>query len=125
MFLKTASVAALATIASAMTLDKSTPTHAGNAPPGSECHFPFTYHGKTYDSCTDAGWGKGVQWCYVKTKSGGLSSKWGECPNSAGIPGKVYKKSEKATSAAFCDGKTNGCKDIAEGDGDCDKDSEC
>jgi hypothetical protein len=96
MFTKTASVAALATIASALTLEKSTPTHAGNAPHGSECHFPFKYKGKTYDSCTDAGWSKGVEWCYVKTKSGGLSSKWGECPNSTGIPGKVYKESEKA-----------------------------
>ena|ERR1719174_751491 len=103
MFAKTASVAALATVSSAMTLEslleESIPTHAGNAPHGSECHFPFKYHGKTYDECTDAGWSKGVMWCYVKTKSGGLSKKWGECPNSTGIPGKVYKESEKAAPA--------------------------
>jgi len=61
-----------------MTLDKSTPVHGGNAPSGSECHFPFTYHGKTYDGCTDAGHHE--EWCYVKTKSGGLSSRWGVCP---------------------------------------------
>ena len=95
MFTKTASVAALATIASALTLEKSTPTHAGNAPHGSECHFPFKYKGKTYDSCTDAGWSKGVEWCYVKTKSGGLSSKWGECPVAT-----LLKSTSRADSLA-------------------------
>jgi hypothetical protein len=75
-------------------LNKSTPTHSGNAPQGSECHFPFKYKGKTYDSCTDADH-NGVEWCYVKTKSGGLSSKWGECPVAT-----LLKSTSRADSLA-------------------------
>jgi len=47
------------------------PTCGGNAG-GASCKFPFTYHGKTYNSCTSVNHDQ--PWCYT-TNAG----KWGNC----------------------------------------------
>ena len=58
-------------------------TAAGNAPPGTECAFPFTYDGATYNECAYGG--RSIhKWCFTAVMDHGEAT-WGEChctPNS-------------------------------------------
>uniref|UniRef100_A0A4W4H830 72 kDa type IV collagenase n=1 Tax=Electrophorus electricus TaxID=8005 RepID=A0A4W4H830_ELEEL len=54
-------------------------TVGGNSE-GAPCVFPFTFLGKTYESCTTSGRNDGKMWCAV-TKSFDDDRKWGFCPD--------------------------------------------
>jgi len=45
---------------------------------GQKCVFPFKYKGKTYSTCTSAGY-YGRPWCSVENKENGYYKKWGRC----------------------------------------------
>lgn len=47
---------------------------------GEPCHFPFTFLGKQYDSCTSEGRGDGKLWCGT-TRDYDTDKKWGFCPD--------------------------------------------
>jgi len=48
---------------------------------GQRCIFPFTYKGKTYDSCTDAGTSLHRYWCATSVDPDGsfIENEWGTC----------------------------------------------
>ena len=69
-----------------------TRTEGGTAPDGSECFFPFVYNDgrtkKTYDQCVEYTYTEKRSrthdsWCYVKSKTGKQSKKWGNCGEAA------------------------------------------
>uniref|UniRef100_A0A3B1JRD4 Matrix metalloproteinase-9 n=1 Tax=Astyanax mexicanus TaxID=7994 RepID=A0A3B1JRD4_ASTMX len=47
---------------------------------GAKCVFPFTFQGKTYDSCTTEGRSDGYRWC-ATTSNYDTDKKYGFCPN--------------------------------------------
>lgn len=54
-------------------------TTGGGVPEGSQCTFPFTYEGVTYDACTNVGHDK--PWCSTETDANGIhvTDHWGNC----------------------------------------------
>uniref|UniRef100_A0A452VML2 Matrix metalloproteinase-9 n=1 Tax=Ursus maritimus TaxID=29073 RepID=A0A452VML2_URSMA len=70
------------------------PTYFGNSD-GAPCHFPFTFEGKSYSSCTTEGRSDGYRWC-ATTANYDQDRLYGFCPtrvdstvtggNSAGEP---------------------------------------
>nr|CAB3263881.1 72 kDa type IV collagenase-like [Phallusia mammillata] len=56
-------------------------TYGGNGN-GDPCVFPFTFLGKSYDSCTTEGRQDGYRWC-ATTSDFDADSKWAFCPDRA------------------------------------------
>nr|BAG16271.1 matrix metalloproteinase 9 [Rhabdophis tigrinus tigrinus] len=54
-------------------------THFGNSD-GSSCHFPFTFEGKSYSTCTTEGRQDGLPWC-ATTPNFDQDKKYGFCPS--------------------------------------------
>lgn len=54
-------------------------TYYGNAE-GAMCHFPFTFEGKSYTSCTTEGRTDNLPWC-ATTADYGKDKKYGFCPS--------------------------------------------
>lgn len=55
----------------------------GNAE-GAVCHFPFTFQGKSYSSCTTDGRQDNLPWCST-TADFGRDKKFGFCPSERKI----------------------------------------
>uniref|UniRef100_A0A8C8EJN7 Matrix metalloproteinase-9 n=1 Tax=Oncorhynchus tshawytscha TaxID=74940 RepID=A0A8C8EJN7_ONCTS len=60
-------------------------TSFGNAE-GALCHFPFSFEGKQYSTCTTRGRSDNLPWC-ATTADYGRDKKFGFCPNTAVIGG--------------------------------------
>lgn len=54
-------------------------TYYGNAD-GATCHFPFTFEGKSYTSCTTEGRTDNLPWC-ATTADYNKDKKYGFCPS--------------------------------------------
>jgi len=65
--------------------------------PGQQCLFPFTYKGKTYETCTTEHVGQ--LWCSVGTDSDGqhIKGQWGHCFCQRGLAGEECWKIRRSS----------------------------
>ena len=74
----------------------------GTAPRGSECVFPFEYHGTNYTQCTPVD-NAGVAWCYTNLTSGLYGNCVCRLPQGLDAPAEPYGSPERTYEDAICD----------------------
>lgn len=71
------------------TVTSAVKTSYGNAD-GAMCHFPFTFEGKTYTTCTTDGRSDNLPWC-ATTADYSRDKKYGFCPSERKLDSLFYK----------------------------------
>lgn len=83
-------------------------TTGGNVPEGSQCVFPFTYKGTTYDSCTKDG--HHTRWCSTDAD---YSGSWGHC-GTCKDPNAAARAAHDAAAKAMADGISAAQSELAD-----------